>query len=51
MCVCVYLYMYNNHHIVHFNYLTILFVNNTSIKLKKVNQVTTWGNQSIFHNI
>ena len=35
-----------NHHIVHFNYLTILFVNYI-IKLKKVNQVTNWGNQLI----
>lgn len=46
-CMCVYTYIcIYNHHIVHSNYLTILFVKYT-IKLKKVNQVTNWGNQLI----
>ena len=34
---CVHMYNISNHHVVHFKYITILFIDYTSINLKKAN--------------
>lgn len=33
----------SNHHVAHFNYLTILFANYTSVKLKKYFEASLWS--------